>query len=275
MVRRRNNRIGRTKTRELSFLRKGCLNFVHGVREVGHLGVELGNQTFQPVNAVEDLDALRMRIESDFKWSAHSGHLRKKQVFCLDSFVEIRKQKRSAEEGSIATYDLHNKYSREELKLSTSQQISREFEKMTDIRRGIKKYEDNWESCPYPATEFLLGVFETLGHVIYRLILLILVLLEGGSLRVESSVLALVAQRVQQLAVGRQQASTVSLDLGTLLAKTEFDGEPIDGRQLLDFLIRGTERRQTNLLRELSKARIGQKRHVTQELVDAVSASRK
>lgn len=77
MARGRNNRIDTTKTRELSFLRKGCLDFVDGGREMGHLSVELGHQIFQPVDAVEDFDALCMRIESDLEWPAHGGHLRR------------------------------------------------------------------------------------------------------------------------------------------------------------------------------------------------------
>lgn len=82
VARGRNNRIGTTKTRGSRFLRKGCLDFVDGVREVGHLGVELSHQTFQPVDAVEDLDTLRMRIESDLEWSAHGGHLERTKIIC-------------------------------------------------------------------------------------------------------------------------------------------------------------------------------------------------
>lgn len=43
-----------------------------------HLSVELSDQTFQSIDTIKNFDALRMRIVSDFEWSAHSSHLEKK-----------------------------------------------------------------------------------------------------------------------------------------------------------------------------------------------------
>lgn len=48
---------------------------------MGHLGIELRYQTLQPINAVKDLDALRMRIVSDLEWSTHGSHLQEKSRF--------------------------------------------------------------------------------------------------------------------------------------------------------------------------------------------------
>jgi len=41
--------------------------------------------------------------------------------------------------------------------------------------------------------------------------------------------------------------------------------------QLLDFFVGGTQRGQSNLLRELGEAGIGQQGHVTQQLVNGVA----
>ena len=86
--------------------------------------------------------------------------------------------------------------------------------------------------------------------------------------------LALVADRVQELTVSREQTGTVGFGLVTLLAQTELDGEPVDGRELLDLLVAGAERSQTDLLRELGKVWIGQQGYVTEELVDRVTILR-
>lgn len=59
------------------------LHLVDGIREMGHLGIELRYQTLQPIDAVEDLDALRMRIVPDLERSAHGGHLREKSRFAI------------------------------------------------------------------------------------------------------------------------------------------------------------------------------------------------
>lgn len=79
-----------------------------------------------------------------------------------------------------------------------------------------------------PATELVLGILETLGHVVDGLIFLILIRLHGGDGGLECAMLALVADGVEQLAVGAQQTGTVGLDLTVLLAQTELDGEPVD-----------------------------------------------
>lgn len=78
MVRKRNNRINITKMRKFSFLRKMSLHFVDSICEMGHLGVQLGNQTFQSINAIENFDALRMRIVPDLERSTHGSYLREK-----------------------------------------------------------------------------------------------------------------------------------------------------------------------------------------------------
>lgn len=81
MVRGRNNRIRHDEdAAELAALREvSRFHFVDGVREVGHLGVELRKQILQPVDAVEDLDALRVRVESHLERPAHSCHLRREK----------------------------------------------------------------------------------------------------------------------------------------------------------------------------------------------------
>lgn len=45
--------------------------------------------------------------------------------------------------------------------------------------------------------------------------------------------------------------------------------------KLFDFLIGGAQRGESNLLRELCEAGIGQQRHVTQQLVDGIAARRR
>lgn len=42
--------------------------------------------------------------------------------------------------------------------------------------------------------------------------------------------------------------------------------------ELFDFLIGGAQRGESNLLRELCEAGIGQQRHVTQQLMDGIAA---
>ena len=79
MIRSKNSRINITKLRNFSFLRKmSRLHFSVGIREMGHLGVELGNQILQSINAIEDFDVLRMRIIPDLERPAHGGHLQEK-----------------------------------------------------------------------------------------------------------------------------------------------------------------------------------------------------
>lgn len=163
-----------------------------------HLQVELPHQVVQPVDAVEHLDALGVRVVPDLVRPAHGGH---------------------------------------------------------------------------PPSELLLGVFEALGDVVDGLVLLVLVRLHGGHLGVEGSVLGLVGDGVEQFAVGGQQAGAVGLHLAVLLAEPELDGEPVDGGQLLDLLVGGTEGGETDLLGELGEAGVRQQWHVTEQLVDAVTAT--
>jgi len=79
-----------------------------------------------------------------------------------------------------------------------------------------------------PATELVLGILEALGHVVDGLVLLVLVGLHGRGGGLEGTVLALVADGMEQLAVGAQESSAVGLDLTVFLAETELNSEPVD-----------------------------------------------
>lgn len=52
-------------------LRERGLHFVEGVRDVGKLDVELGYRTFEPLDAVKDLDLLRVRVVPDLERPRH------------------------------------------------------------------------------------------------------------------------------------------------------------------------------------------------------------
>lgn len=128
----------------------------------------------------------------------------------------------------------------------------------------------------YPTAEFLFGILEALRHEVDRLVILILVLLNGGGLWLERSMLAFAArERVKELAVGGQKAGAVGFHIRPFLAEAELDGEPINRGQFLDFLVGGAERSEADLLGELGEAWIGQQRHMPQELVDAISAKKR
>lgn len=79
-----------------------------------------------------------------------------------------------------------------------------------------------------PATELILGILETLSHIVDGLIFLILIRLHCSHCGLEGAMLALIADGMEQLTVGAQQTSTVGLDLTVLLAQTELNGEPVD-----------------------------------------------
>lgn len=137
---------------------------------------------------------------------------------------------------------------------------------------GIEVSEQSIDT--YPTAEFLFGILEALRHEVDRLVILILVLLNGGGLWLERPMLAFAArERVKKLPVGGQKAGTVGFHIRPLLAEAEFDGEPVNRGQFLDFLVGGTERSEADFLGELGEAWIGQQRHVSQELVDAISAN--
>ena len=155
---------------------------------MSHLGVELRNETLEPLDTVEHLDTLGVRIESDLEWSAHGAH---------------------------------------------------------------------------PTSEFVFSIFEALGDVVNRLIVLILIRLYSCRRWIESAMLALVAQRVNEFTIRGQQSGAVCFDLLTFLAEAKFNGEPIDGRQLFDFRVGRAERGQTDFLRKLGEAGIGKKWHVS------------
>lgn len=79
----------------------------------------------------------------------------------------------------------------------------------------------------HPATELVLGISEALGHEVNGLVFLILVGLDGGGGGLEGTVLTLVAQGVQEFAVGGQETGSIGFHLSLLLAQTEFNGEPV------------------------------------------------
>lgn len=79
-----------------------------------------------------------------------------------------------------------------------------------------------------PATEFILGILETLSHIVDGLIFLILIRLDSSNCGLEGTMLTLIADGMEQLTVGTQQTSTVGLHLTVLLAQTELNGEPVD-----------------------------------------------
>lgn len=127
----------------------------------------------------------------------------------------------------------------------------------------------------YPTAKFLFGILEAIRHEVDRLVILILVLLNGGGFWLERSMLAFAArERVKKLPIGGQKAGTVGFHIRPLFAEAEFDGEPVNRGQFLDFLVGGAERSEADFLGELGEAWIGQQRHVSQELVDAISANR-
>lgn len=72
-------------------------HFIDSICEVDHLSVELGNQTLQSINAIEDFYALRMRIESDLEWSTHGSHLQEKPRLVI-KLVYSNKKLQSAKE---------------------------------------------------------------------------------------------------------------------------------------------------------------------------------
>lgn len=80
----------------------------------------------------------------------------------------------------------------------------------------------------HPAPELILHVVEALRHVVDRLVLLVLVGLDGRHRRFEGSQLRLIAQSVEQLPVGAQQAGAVGFHNTAFLAQTELDSEPIN-----------------------------------------------
>lgn len=85
----------------------------------------------------------------------------------------------------------------------------------------------------HPATEFLLGIFEALRHVVDGLVFLVLVRLYGRGGWLEWTQFRFFAECVQQFTVRRQQTSAVGFDIVTtgFLAQTEFNGEPVNLRQ--------------------------------------------
>ena len=78
------------------------------------------------------------------------------------------------------------------------------------------------------APELVHGVLEALRDVVDLLVGLVVVRLHGGRGRVELAQLGLVGERVEQLAVGGEQAGPVGADFAVLPAEAELDGEPVE-----------------------------------------------
>lgn len=53
---------------------------------------------------------------------------------------------------------------------------------------------------------------------------------------------------VKELAVAGKKPSAVCFDLSGFLAEAELNSEPVDGREFLDFVVGGAERRETDFL---------------------------
>lgn len=79
----------------------------------------------------------------------------------------------------------------------------------------------------HPAPELVLGVLEALRDEVDGLVFLVLVGLHGGYGRFEGPQFRLVAEGVQQLSVGAEQAGAVGLHGAVLLAKAELHCEPV------------------------------------------------
>ena len=78
------------------------------------------------------------------------------------------------------------------------------------------------------APELVHGVLEALCDVVDLLVGLVVVRLHGCRGRVELAQLGLVGERVEQLAVGGEQAGAVGAHLAVLPAEAELDGEPVE-----------------------------------------------
>lgn len=107
-------------------------------------------------------------------------------------------------------------------------QLVHRVQDLDPFRVRVESHLEGSRHGGHPATELLLGVLEALGHVVDGLVLLVLVRLQRRGCGVEWAQLRLVADRVQELTVGRQQTGTIGLDFTIFLAQTELDSEPVD-----------------------------------------------
>ena len=79
---------------------------------------------------------------------------------------------------------------------------------------------------------------------------------------------------MKKLPEAGEEAGAVGPDLAVLLAQTELHREPVDGGELLDFLVRGAEAGEADLLTELGEPRVSKQRGVTDELMENVPETR-
>ena len=80
---------------------------------------------------------------------------------------------------------------------------------------------------------------------------------------------------MKKLPEAGEEAGAVGSDLAVLLAQTELHREPVDCGELLDFLVRGSEAGEADLLTELGEPRVSKQRGVTDELMENVPETRK
>lgn len=92
---------------------------------------------------------------------------------------------------------------------------------------GVEAHLEGPRHVRHPTPELVLGVLEALGDVVDRLVLLVLVGLDGRRGGLEGPQLGLVAERVQKLAVRAEEARAVRLHVALFLAKAELHGEPV------------------------------------------------
>ena len=77
---------------------------------------------------------------------------------------------------------------------------------------------------------------------------------------------------MKEFSIRGEKPGTISPDFSVFTAKAELHREPVHRGQLLDLGVGRAQRGQADLLGELGEARVGQQRHVSDQLVDAVPA---
>ena len=92
--------------------------------------------------------------------------------------------------------------------------------------------------------------------------------------RVKRLELRLIGDTVLQLTYTGEDASAVGLMLATLATHAKLDSKPVDSSQTLQFYIGGTDRCQTDFLREVCKFLMRKHRGVTHQLVNDVRLRR-
>lgn len=87
---------------------------------------------------------------------------------------------------------------------------------------------------------------------------------------VQRKVLRLISQTVFELAHTAEDACSVGLELPTLLAHAELNSEPVNGGKSRELSLSGSERCQSDLLREVSEILVRKHRRMPEKLVDNV-----